>query len=176
MVIRHPAVPVLLIVDGDSVPACLAGILVFVDGMGDTVQGNGFEEQAVVRRPLYLNHEVIPSVVLGIARNTSGNPLLVDVVVDVPFVATRDAAFMAPDEALAKFAAHELVDIEFQCLRVRQLRSVEISFVDEIVGAIRERMAVIGKVLSRKRPHQMIVPKNVRISSSATDTMLGSAT
>jgi len=148
VVVSHLAVPVLLIVDGDSVPACLAGILVFIDGMGDTVQGDRLEEQTVVRRSLYLKDEVIPGVVLGIARNTSGDPLFVYVVVNVPFVATGDAAFMAPDEPLTKLASHELVDVELQCLRGRQLRSVEIRFVDEIVRAIRERMFGVGKVLS----------------------------
>ena len=148
VVVSHLAVPVLLIVDGDSVPACLAGIFVFVDGMGDTVQGDGFEEQTIVGCPLYLDDEVIPSVVFGIARNTSGDPFLVYVVVDVPFVATRDAAFVAPNEAFAELAPHELVDIEFQCLRGRQLRSVEIRFIDEIVGVVRERVVRVGKLLT----------------------------
>jgi len=119
---------------------------------------------------------VIPSIALGIAGNTSRDPLRVYVVVDVPFVATRDAAFVAPNEAFAELAPHELVDIEFQCLRGRQLRSVEIRLVDEIVGVIRERVVCVGKILTGERSHQMVVPQDVGIRPCATDTMLGSAT
>jgi len=176
VVVGHLAVSILLIVDGDSVPVCFARIFVFVDGMGDTIQGDGFEKQTIVRGPLHLDDEVIPSIALGIAGNTSRDPLRVYVVVDVPFVATRDAAFVAPNEAFAELAPHELVDIEFQCLRGRQLRSVEIRLVDEIVGVIRERVVCVGKILTGERSHQMVVPQDVGIRPCATDTMLGSAT
>ena len=117
LVVVHLTVPVLLIVDGDPIPACLAGIFVFIDGVFDSVQGNGFVEQTVVGRPLHLNDQVIPGVTLGPARNSSGNPLRVYVVVDVPLVATGNAAFVPPYESLAEFAPHELVDVEFQRLR-----------------------------------------------------------
>lgn len=144
----HLAVPILLIIDGDSVPTCLARVLVFIECVGNSIQGDRLEEQAIVGRPLYLNDQMIPGIVLGRAWNARGNPLLVHVVVNVPLMSTGDATFVAPNEALAEFTSHELVDIEFECLSVRQTGGVEIHIVDEIVSAIGEGMAVIGKTLA----------------------------
>jgi len=106
-----------LIVDGDSVPLGRTRVLVLVDCVRDSIQGDRFVEQTVVGRPLYLNDHVIPGIALRRARNTRGNPPFVHVVIDVPFVAAGDAALVTPYEPLAELAPHELVDVKFERLR-----------------------------------------------------------
>jgi hypothetical protein len=44
---------------------------------------------------------VIPGIIDWIAGNTGRNPLLIDVVPDVPLVASGDTAFMSPDKSQA---------------------------------------------------------------------------
>jgi hypothetical protein len=113
--------------------------------MGHPIQGDRLEHQLVVRISLRLNYEVIPRVVLGIAGDSRRYPLLVDIVVRIPFVATRDAAFVTPDESLSIFGAGELINIELEGLRIIDVRRVEVKIVDEIMGVIRDGVASVGQ-------------------------------
>jgi len=62
--------------------------------------------------------QVVPGIVVGIAGDACGMPLLSRVIPDVPFMAAADTTFVAPDEGLA---VHELVDIEFESLEAGRL-------------------------------------------------------
>ena len=95
----HRAVAVLLVVDGDAGPTGGAGCLGDVQGMCSPVQRNGLVEQVSARSPLYLDHEMIPGVVLRLARHTGGNPLLSDIAVNVPLMTARYATFVTPNVA-----------------------------------------------------------------------------
>ena len=126
----HVPVAILLVIDGDSVPACFTGRTVDIERVGDAIQSDGLEEQVATRSPLDLNDKVIPSVVLGVARHSGRHPFLVDIVVSVPFMATGDAALMSPDKA---FGGDELVYVELQGLRSRDVFRVKVHVVNEIV-------------------------------------------
>ena len=76
-------------------------------------------------------------------------PFLALIVPDVPFVAACDPALMAPDEGLS---IDELVDIEFQRLRCRQIRAEKIDVVNEIVSRRRDRVIRIENALRGKSP------------------------
>ena len=171
-------IPVHLKVDRYAPPiaGCRSVVVILVQSVRYSVQSDGLVEQFVVGSALDLNCQMVPRICLRIACDPGGHPSAVNIVPYVPCVAPRYAAFVAPNEAFAELAPHELVDIEFQCLRGRQLRSVEIRLVDEIVGVIRERVVCVGKILTGERSHQMVVPQDVGIRPCATDTMLGSAT
>jgi len=103
-----------------------------------SVQGDGFEEKIITRRPGHFNHEVVPGIVYGIARHSSWNPFLVHIVVSVPFMATGDAALMSPDKA---FGGDELVYVELQGLRSRDVFRVKVHVVNEIVKVRDQGMA-----------------------------------
>src|SRR5258708_39987878 len=101
-----------------------------VDLVGYSVQSDGLIQQIVVRCPLYVDRQMIPGVVLRLARNAGGRPLLVLVVIDVPFVPVRNTAFVAKDETLV---VKELVDIKLQRLRKSQIISIKVHIVGEVV-------------------------------------------
>ena len=140
--------------------------------MRDSVQRDGLEHELISRRPLHLQHEVVPCIALGIARHASRHPALIHVVVGVPFVTACDSAFVAPDEALAVLGPCKLVDIKLQGLRVRDVRGVEVDVVNEIVGIVGQGVTIVGETLRRKRTHQVIVPQNVRIGVSSANMVL----
>ena len=73
---------------------------------------------------------MVPSIVLRPARYPGRHPFFVDVVIDVPLVSARNAAFMTPDERLS---ACELIYVEFQRLRIGDILTVKINVVNEVV-------------------------------------------
>ena len=79
---------------------------------------------------------MVPGVVLGIAGHPSRHPFLIDVVIGVPLVAPGDSAFVAPNEAFSESRAHKLVDVKLQGLRIREIRSVKVDVVDEVMSAV----------------------------------------
>ena len=108
----HISVPILLIVDGDAVPACGTMVLVMIDRGGFPIQGNRLEQQLVTGCTLHLNNDVVPTV-YWIAGNASRMPMFIDVVPYVPLMAAGNPALMTPYKSLR---SNELVYIEFQCL------------------------------------------------------------
>ena len=175
-VIGHLAVAVLLIIDGDRVPACLARRTIDVKSVSNAIQRDGLEQQVAAGSPLDLNDQMIPSIVFRVARNTSSDPLLVDIVVGVPFVAAGNAALVTPDVALAAGGAHELIDVELKGLGIRHAVRIEVNVIDEVMSVIGQGMFVIWKALTRKRAHEMIIPEDVGICMSAANLVFGSAT
>ena len=167
-IIVHAAVAVLLVIDRNAIPACVAGVAVDIQRVFDSVEGDGLVEQAIARRSLHLNHKVVPRIVFGVAGNTRRNPFLVDVIVSVPFVAAGDTAFVPPDVTFAALGAHELIDIELKCLGVRQVFRIKVNIVNEVMSIVGERVGVVRKSLSRKRSHEMVVPQNIGVGMRAT--------
>src|SRR5581483_3052546 len=91
-------VPILLVVDRDSIPAGAGWIIEMVQGRGLAVQRDGLKQQLIVGSPRDLDNQVIPCIVERITRNPSFHPMLLDVVPNVPFVSTSDSALMSPDK------------------------------------------------------------------------------
>lgn len=113
---------------------------------------------------------MVPGVVLWVARNAGRNPFLVDVVVDVPFVAAGDAALMSPDE---RFSEGELVDIELESLRGRNVLRVKIDVVYEVMKIGDEGVTAVRNSLRRKAANEVIVPKNIGVGARTADVVLG---
>jgi len=84
-----------------------------IDSRGLAVEGNGFEEQLIRRGPLHDKGEVVPRAADWVAGYSGRNPLMIGVVVDVPLVAARDSALVAPN---VRFSTGELIDVELQRL------------------------------------------------------------
>src|SRR5436853_7517831 len=85
----------------------------------------------IVGRALHLDGQVIPGIVVGIAGDAGGMPLLSLVVPDVPLMAAGDTTFVSPDEGLA---VHELIDIELESLGGGDISDVEVDVLSETVG------------------------------------------
>ena len=66
--------------------------------MSRSIEGDGSVQQISPRRSLYLDHDMVPGIIFRPTGDSGRNPLLVYVVVDVPFVTASNAAFMSPDE------------------------------------------------------------------------------
>ena len=80
-----------------------------------------------------MDHDVVPGIIFLPTRDSSWDPLLVYIVVNVPLVTTSNAAFMSPYE---RMPARELIDVKFDSLRVGHAGRVEIYVVDEIVHVV----------------------------------------
>src|SRR5258708_4543389 len=137
-----------------------------VDLVGYPVQSDGLIQQIVVRCPLYVDRQMIPGVALRLARNTGGRPLLVLVVVDVPFVPARNTTFVAKDETLV---VKELVDVKLQSLRKSQIISIKVNVVGEVMQSGDQRMLRVGHALRGGRANQEVVPQCVREGNTASD-------
>ena len=110
--------------------------------MGHAVKRDGLVEEGSSNRPLHLDHDVIPSVVLRPARHAGWNPFLIDITVDVPFVSASKTALVAPDVALP---TGELIDVKLDRLRVGGRAGIEIYVVYEMTSTLRERVVVVRK-------------------------------
>ena len=53
---RLLGVPVHLVIDGHTVPGGRGWIVVTIQGIGCAIQGDGLEQQAIIRSSLRLNH------------------------------------------------------------------------------------------------------------------------
>src|ERR1700688_3020034 len=110
---RARAAPIQLVIDRHPIPRRRSGRLGMVDGGGLTVESDGFEEQLIRRSPLHDEGEVVPRATDWVAGYSGRNPLMIDVVVDVPLMPAGDPALVAPNVV---FSASELIDVELQCL------------------------------------------------------------
>src|SRR5579864_4029264 len=124
----------------------------------------------VVRRPRYLNDEVVPGVHVWIARNAGGNPSVIGIVPDVPFVAVLDTALVTPRES---HAVKELVDIELKRLSHISVAAIEIHVVGEVVKRWHKRVAAVGQSLGRKVADQVVVPENIGVRQVPAEVELG---
>ena len=167
-VIRHVSVPVLLVVDRDAVPAGITWIPVNVQGRGLPIESDGFEEQTAARRPLDLEHNMIPAIIVRVAGNSGRHPLLVHVVISIPLVPAGNAALVTPDERLP---TNKLVDVEFQSLRVSETLGIKIRFVHKVVQLGNQGVVTVGDALRRKISDDVIVPQNVGKFDRAPDVM-----
>src|ERR1700692_5096202 len=113
-------------------------VVVLVESMSYSVQSNGLVQQFVAGGALHLKCQMVPRIGIGVARDTGGNPTLVEVVPAIPFVTAGDAAFVTPNEA---HTIEELVDIELQ----RLSRS----------GTAHPKICIVGEVMIRR--HQRVI-------------------
>jgi len=111
---------------------------------------------------------MVPGIVFRIAWNPRSNPLLVHVVVSVPFMAASDAAFVSPNVALAVLRTCELINVELESLRIRDVFRVKINVIDEVVSVVGERVLIVRKFLCRERTYEVVIPENVRVCARAT--------
>ena len=128
------------------------------------------EEQLILIGSLHLNNDVIPRVVIWIAGDVSGNPCLVLIVPDVPFVTPSDATFMSPDVG---FPIHELVNVKLQRLSGCNVGRVKIDIVSKIMKSRDNRMILVRQALRRKIPNEMVIPQNIGESRFAAYIGLG---
>ena len=88
-----------LIVGRDSVPTdCGRRGVSPVQRVGSAVKGDRLVIQLVIGGALDNDCQVVPSVLQGITGNSCGNPLGMNIVPDIPFIAAGDTAFVAPGE------------------------------------------------------------------------------
>ena len=132
------------------------------------VQGDGLEQQLVRRRACHLNDEMVPGVVQWIARYSRCDPFAAGIAVDVPLVPSGDAAFMSPDKRLS---AGELVDIELQRLGCRNILGVEVNLVNKVMKLRHQGVICVRQALRRKISNEVVVPKNVGVSTRAADVV-----
>src|SRR5438445_5601667 len=146
------------------------GTLIVVESGGLTVEDNGLEQQMIVGCALHLDGQVIPGIIVGIAGDAGGMPLLSLVIPDVPLMAAGDTTFVSPDEGLA---VHELIDIELESLGGGDISAVEVDVVSEIVGVGVNFLIHVGEAVGRKITDEVIVPERVSVLSLAADVELG---
>src|SRR5581483_5123883 len=101
---------------------------------------------------------MVPGIANGIARNSGFQPMFVDVVPDVPLMATGHAAFVSPDELLAE---GKLVDVEFQSLRNFDVLHEEVNVVGEVMELWHQSVVGIVNVLRGEVSDQVVVPEYV---------------
>jgi len=145
----------------------------YVQSVSLAVERNGLEKQLVTRCPFDLNDKMVPGVVHGIAWNAGGYPLLVHVIVGVPFVTAGDPAFMPPNERLS---ARELINIELKRLGSPDILRVKVDFIDEVMKVGNQGVTRIQNVLRREAPDNVVIPQDVGVSTRTTDMVLGRAT
>ena len=75
---------------------------------------------------------MVPSIVHGITGSASVNPLLFEVVPNIPFVPTQDVALVAPNQT-QPIKIH--ADVELQNLRDPEVRGIEV----EVIGEVMQR-------------------------------------
>src|SRR5690348_6734700 len=102
---------------------------------------------------------MVPRVADWVAGYAAGNPVHIDIVPGVPFVAASDAALMSPDKRLS---AEELVDVKFQSLGSFQIGAVEV----DIVGKGGEGGYF---TLVRQVGGEFHIPQNIGECHGATD-------
>jgi len=141
-----------------------------VERAGLAVQRNRPVQQLVVGRARDLNDEVVPGIHVWIARNAGGNPSVIGIVPDVPFMAVLDTALVTPRES---HAVKELVHIKLKRLRQTGVAAVEIHVVGEVVERWDQGVAAVGKPLGREVANQMVVPKNIGIGYVSANVVLG---
>ena len=73
---------------------------------------------------------MVPRAADWVAGNSGRHPLMIDVIVDVPFMAAGDSALMSPNVG---FPAGELVNVELQTLRDTGIFHPEIHVIGETV-------------------------------------------
>src|SRR6266542_502704 len=132
------------IIDGHAVPVGGIRGLVMVQGRGVAIQGNGLVQQLIVRCALNTDDQVVPGAAHRVARNSGRNPLVMDVVIDIPLVPTGDTALMSPNEGVT---TGELIDIEFKPLGDTWVADPEVNLIGEIVERGNQRVAVVGQTL-----------------------------
>src|SRR5579864_173646 len=97
----------------------------------------------IVGGSLNLDDQVIPAVD-GVAGETARYPVLSRIVPGVPFVTSRNPAFMSPDE---RFPILKLVDVELQCLSKLHIAGIEPHVIGEVVKFRNESVASVRKTL-----------------------------
>src|ERR1700756_4178411 len=112
---------------------------------------------------------MIPRVAVWIARYASRGPFRIQVVPDIPLVSARDAALMSPDESQV---AEELVHVELQRLRQRQIVSIEIDVIRKGMQRRNKRAVRVRHSLRRESPDQMVIEKRVRVEGRPAHTEL----
>src|SRR5215813_9237645 len=101
---------------------------------------------------------MIPGVIVGITRNTRGNPRIIDIVPDIPFMSARHAALGAPNEA---HPIEVLVNVEFEDLRNRQARGEKVCVVREIMNRWNQNVIDVWQPLGRVLADYRIRPENI---------------
>jgi len=167
-IIVHAVVAVLLVVDCYATPVRAARRLVNVQSMSCSIQSDGLEQQSSVRRPLHLDYNMVPGIILRIARDPSRHPFLIHIVIYVPLVSASNSALVPPNESLR---LGELIDIKLKSLGIGNILGVEINVIDEVVGIVGQCIAVIWQPLRGERPYEVIIPENIRIRPRASDTV-----
>ncbi len=142
---RLLVIAVHLVIDGYAIPTRRRPrIVILVENVGLPVQSDGLKEQLVIGCAQHVNGNVIPCFVVGIARHAGWNPVLGDVVPDIPLMSAGDSAFVAPNEA---HSVEELIDVEFQRLREGKIAPVEVDVVGEIMKIGNDRVIPIEHAL-----------------------------
>src|SRR5690348_13596229 len=162
---RLVVVAIDLVVDRHSVPTGVGWRVIPVQGCRIAIQSNGFKQQVTIGGTLYLDREMVPCVALRIAGDPTGHPMLAAVAPGIPLMATVDAALVAPDVGLP---TDELVDIEFQRLRVAGVSDPEIHVISEIVERRNQGLAEVRQPLRGEVADQVIVPEDVSPLSGTT--------
>jgi len=80
----------------------------------------------------------------------------------------NNAAFVSPNVALAILRTCELINVELESLRIRDVFSVKINVIDEVVSVVGERVFIVRKSLCRERTYEVVIPENVRVCARST--------
>src|ERR1700688_389759 len=111
---RLHVISVHLIVNGDAIPPSSRFRTESpVEVVRNSVQRDRLVQQFVGRGPLSMDGQVVPGIIVRIARNAGGNPMLVNVVPDIPLVAASNSTLLTPDESQS---IKELIEIELDRL------------------------------------------------------------
>ena len=101
---------------------------------------------------------MVPGIVLWVAGSTSRHPFPIHIVIYIPFVSAGNSALVSPNESLP---LGELIDIKLKRLGIGNILGIEINVIDEVVGIVGQRIAVIRKPLRGERSHKVIVPEDI---------------
>ena len=94
---------------------------------------------------------MVPSIANRVARNSTFDPVHINVVPGVPFMTAGNTALMSPNERLA---IEKLIDIEFQGLGDFQVGAVEVDVIRKIME-VGDRL-FIGQVFG-----ELHIPENI---------------
>src|SRR5215471_15860822 len=117
---------------------------------------------------------MIPRTAHRIARDSGGNPFLVNVVIYVPLVSSSDPALVSPNKGMS---TRELIDVELQGLGNARVLYPEVDVIGEIVKSGNECVFVVRESLRRERADNVVVPQHISpLHRSATVRTLGGLT
>src|SRR5438105_13049074 len=122
-----------------------------------------------IRSALRLDGEMVPCLIVGIAGNARGMPLLPLVVPDIPLMPPGNSALMPPD---IRLTIHELVDVKLQRLRGGNVVTVEVHVVNEVVRGRSNFVIAVPLALRREVADQVVIPQSVGELRLAADAEL----